>query len=87
VLGNEYIAGNAGNVFFNQCILIGEVRDAVGRQNMFQLQPVNARRIGNFDIVMVLIVVKLVHDADAEWVGITKAAIVDPRHIEVVGKR
>ena len=52
---------------------------------MFQFQPIHAGGIGLFDIVVVIVIIELIDDADAERVGVGKAAIVDAGYIEVFG--
>lgn len=50
---------------------------------MLQFQAVDAGGIGNLNIIMVVVVVELVYDTDAERVGVAKGAVVNPGHIEV----
>ena len=52
---------------------------------MFQFQPVYTRGIGLFDIVVIIVVIELIDDADAEGIRVGEAAIIDPRHVEVFG--
>ena len=52
---------------------------------MFQFQAIHAGGIGLFDIIVIIVIIELIDDADAEGVGVGKAAIVDARYIEVFG--
>ena len=52
---------------------------------MFQFQPIYAGGIGLFDIVVIVVIIELIDDADAEGIGVGEAAIVDPCYVEVFG--
>ena len=52
---------------------------------MFQFQPIYAGGICLFDIVVIIVIIELIDDADAEGIGVGKAAIVDTGYIEVLG--
>lgn len=52
---------------------------------MFQFQSIYAGGIGLFDILVVIVIIELIDDADAEGVGVGEAAIVDAGYIEVLG--
>ena len=53
---------------------------------MFELQSIDPRCIGYFDIVMVVVIIEFIDNADPERVGVSKGAIIDACHIEVAGK-
>lgn len=52
---------------------------------MFQLEAIDAGGIGLFDIVVIVVIIELIDDADAEGIGVCEATIVDPCHVEVFG--
>ena len=52
---------------------------------MFQFQAVHAGGVSLFDIIVIIVIIELIDDADAEGVGVGKAAIVDTGYIEVLG--
>lgn len=52
---------------------------------MFQFQSVHAGGIGLFDIVVIVVIIELIDDADAEGIGVGEAAVVDAGYIEVLG--
>lgn len=83
---DENISGDAGNMFLHQGILMGKIGDAVGRKQVLQLKAVDTGGVGDLDIVVVVVIVELVHDADPERVGVAEAAVVDPGHIQMLGE-
>lgn len=86
VVANEDIARNACDVFLDQGVAIDEVVDAVGREDVFQLQAKESGSIGVFDIIIIRVAVKEVGDADAEWAGVSKLAEVDALNSKVIGE-
>ena len=64
---------------------MGEIGDAVWGKQVLELQAIDAGSVGLLDIIVIVVVVELVDDADAKRVGIGEMAIVDPGHIEVFG--
>jgi len=52
---------------------------------VFQFQPIHAGSIGLFDIVVIVVVIKFIDDADAEGIGVGEAAVVDAGYVEVFG--
>jgi hypothetical protein len=82
---DEQVSGNAGDMFFDQRVEMGEVGDAVWREKVFELQAIDAGSIGLLDIIVIVVVVELVDDADAKGVGVGEVAIVDPGYVEVFG--
>ena len=73
-------------MLFDQSIEMGKISQLIGRQNMFQFQPVNAGGIGYFNIKMIIIVVVFVYNPDSERVGISKCTIVNAGNVQVGGK-
>ena len=53
---------------------------------MFQFQSIYTGSIGYLNIIMIIVVIVLIDDADAERMRIAKSAIIDPGHIQVSGK-
>ena len=86
VIANEDIARNTCDMFLNQGVAIDEVVDAVGREDMFQLQAKEAGSIGVFDIIIIRVAVEEVGDADTEWAGVSKLAEVDALNSKVISK-
>ena len=66
-------------MLFHEGIVMGEIGDTVGGEEVFELESVDAGSVGLFDIVVVVVVVELIDDADAERAGIGKAAEVNNR--------
>jgi hypothetical protein len=52
---------------------------------VFQFQAIDAGGIGLFDIVVIIVIIELIDDADAEGIGVGEAAEVDAGYIEVFG--
>jgi hypothetical protein len=52
---------------------------------MFQLQAIDTGSVGLFDVIVIVVIVELVDDADPEGIGIGKAAEVYSCYVEVVG--
>lgn len=86
VVANKDVTRNARDVFLDQGVAIDEVVDAVGREDVLQLQAKEAGRIGVFDIIIIRVAVEEVGDADAEWAGVSKFAEVDALDREVIGE-
>ena len=86
VVANKDVTGNARNVFLDQGVAIDEVVDAVGREDVFQLQAKESGSIGVFDIIIIRVAVEEVGDADAEWAGVSKLAEVDALNSKVIGE-
>ena len=53
---------------------------------MFQLKSIDAAGICFFDIVVVMIVVELIDDPEPERLAVSKAAKINPCHIQLVDK-
>lgn len=80
----EHVAGKSDYVLLDQGIPISEEVHAVGGKQMLELQPVETGCVSLFDIEIVLVVIPGIHYADTKGFGISKDAIVDSVHIEVV---
>ena len=84
-VADEQIAGDAGDMFFDEGVMVGIKRDAVGREQMFQFETVDAGCIGLLYVIVIVIVVELIDDADAKGVGVGEGAEVDAGDVEVFG--
>ena len=74
-------------MFLDQHAAGGEEAEAVGREQVFELQPVDAGGIGLLDVEVVGIVVEGVDDPDAERLRIPEGAEVDAVDVEVAHDR
>ena len=54
---------------------------------MLELKAVNPGSIRLLYIVMIIVVVELIHNADTEWTGVGEAAEINPSHIKVFTER
>ena len=77
VVAQEDIARNAGDVFLDQGVAIDQIVDAVGREDVFEFEAVDARGVGVFDVEIVGVVVEQVGDADAERQRVAEIPEVD----------
>ena len=61
--------GTSGDVFLDEGVAVDEVVDAVGREDVLQLQAKESGGVGVFDVVVIRVAVEEVGDADAERAG------------------
>ena len=53
---------------------------------MLQLQPVYTGSVGHLHVEVIVVVVKLIDDPDAERIGVPKGSIIDLGDLKVVSK-
>ena len=53
---------------------------------MLQLQPIDTRGVGYFDIIVVVVVIEFIHDPDTERVRVTEAAIIYSCYVEMLSE-
>ena len=80
---DEDVAGDAGNMFLDQHAAGGEEAEAVGGEQVFEFQPVDAGGVGLLDVEVVGIVVVGVDDPDAERLRVAEGAEIDAVDVEV----
>ena len=80
---DEDIAGHAGDVLLDESVAIDEVVDAIRREDVLELEAVDARGVGLFDVKVIGVVVVEVGDANTERFGISKISEVDAIHTKV----
>jgi len=80
------ISRNAGDVLLHEGIPLHQKVDAVGGENVLQLQTVDPGRVGAFHVVVVVVVVVAVDDANAEGLGVAEVAVLHAADVEVIGK-
>lgn len=73
-------------MFFDEGIVMGEKSNAIGGQEVFELQSIDPGCVCLFDIIVIVVVVEFIDDADAEGDGVGKAAEIDPGDIQVIDK-
>ena len=78
VFADEGVARHSGDVLFNESVPVDEIVDPVRGEDVFEFEAVNARRIGDLHVEVVVVVVELVHDPDPERPRIPEIAEVDP---------
>jgi hypothetical protein len=83
VIPDEGVSGDAGDVFFNEGVLVVEVVDAVGGEEVLELKAIDAGGVCAFDVKVVVVVVVLIDDADAEGAGVAKFTVVNAFDKEV----
>ncbi len=71
------------NMLFHQGIIVYQVIDPVGRQQVFKFHAPDPGRISNLDIEIIIYLVVIVDDLDPEWFGIAKHAIIDPFNMKM----
>jgi hypothetical protein len=71
-------------VFLDEGVAVDQVVDAVGREDVFEFESVDARGVGVLDVEVVRVVVEEVGDADAERAGVSEIAEVDAVHEQVL---
>ncbi len=72
-------------MFFHQGIVMREISDPVGGEEVFQFETIDAGGVSLFDIIVIVVIVEFIDDADTEGGGIGKAAVIDPGYIEMFG--
>ena len=75
--------GDARDVLLGECATVDEEVHRVGGEYVLQGEPVDAGGVGPLHVVVVVVVVELVDDADAEGAGVAEGAVVDAVHHEV----
>nr|GFD33511.1 hypothetical protein [Tanacetum cinerariifolium] len=84
---DKIVARNTGNMLLDERIAgINQVVHRVGRQQVFQLQPIEARGIGLLHVEVVVVVVELVEDAHPKGPRVAEVAVVDAVGEQVLGK-
>ena len=66
VISNEDIPRNTSNVFLDQRVSIDEVVDSIRGENVFELEAIDSRGIRNLHVKVIVVIVVLIHDTDAE---------------------
>ena len=84
---DEDVARHAGDVLLDQGRAVGDVVEPVRRQQVLQLQAVDARGVRLLDVEVVGVLVDAVDDPDPERQRVAEAAEVDPVDVEVVHDR
>ena len=81
------VARDAGDVFLDQRVVVDEVDDVVRREQVLEFEAVDARGVGLLDVEVVVVVVEVVHHADAERLGVAEHAVVDALDVEMAHRR
>lgn len=81
---HENISGDTHHVFLHKNIVGDEVVHAVWRKKMFQFKAIDAGSVVFLDVIIVLILVVRIDDANAEGIGISEGAVIDPVDIKMI---
>ena len=80
---DENVAGQADDVLLNEGRAVSDEIQPVGREEVFELEAVDAGGVGFFDVKIILIIVVRIDDADAKRRGVPEGAVVDAVHVKV----
>ena len=87
VVADEGIAGDADDVLLDDGLVIDEIVDAAGREDVFEFEPVDAVGVGAFDVEVVEVFVEGVDDAHAVGQRVAVEAQVHAVYVEVFDRR
>jgi hypothetical protein len=81
---DEDVARDARDVLLDQGVAVGDEVQAVGREQVLELEAVDARGVGLLHVEVVLVVVVGIDDPDAEGRRVAEGAEVDAVDVEVL---
>ena len=80
---DEDVAGQADDVFLDKGRAVSDEIQTIGREQVFELEAVEAGGVGFFDVKVILIIIVRIDDADAKRRGVAEGAVVDAVHVKV----